>query len=60
MTPQEHIDAAEAGLANATQYKDAWDTGQELAEILTAIGHALIALAVENGAPHPTTPAGTS
>lgn len=57
MTPAEHIAKAEEMLSAAEEIStqglplDVTDT------LLAAIGHTLIALAVENGAPHASAPA---
>lgn len=60
MTPQEHIDAAEASLNDVRQYNGSWTEREELVNLLTAIAHALIAAAVEGGVPHAPTTASTS
>lgn len=60
MTPQEHIDAAELMLKDLNGYDEPFTEHQIMANALIAVGHALIALAVETGAPHPTAPAATT
>jgi len=52
MTPAEHIARAEEELQAARDLGNEWDQGERLSVALTAIGHALIAIAVELGAPH--------
>ena len=56
MTPQEHIDKAEELLNAATGSGSAFPGEIAVATVLAAIAHALIATAVENGAPHPPAP----
>lgn len=56
MTPAEHIAQAEQLLAQAAEPGRWWDEGELLATALQSIGHALIGIAVELGAPH-TAPA---
>lgn len=58
MTPAEHITAAEQALTAADNWREVWTEGERTAITLTAVGHALIALAVELGAPHAAAPSG--
>lgn len=52
MTPQQHLDRAEELLAtHTTQLGEPWDMADS-AYVYQAIAHALIAVAVELGAPH--------
>lgn len=57
MSPADHVELAEQQLAMAAENAQAWDTDMQVAFALKAIGHALIAIAVETGAPHQTLPA---
>lgn len=58
MSPADHVELAEQQLAMAAENGESWDTEMQTAWALKAIGHALIAIAVELGAPHQTLPAG--
>lgn len=60
MNAQEHLDEAERQLTLATSSGHAWDAQTALGAAFLAIGHALVALAIETGAPHPVTPGGPS
>lgn len=55
MTPEEHIATAETILANVGDQGDAYVGEHFIPELLLAIGHALVAIAVESGVPHQTT-----
>lgn len=60
MTPAEHIAAAEQILTEVQDTGDDWLSNEVTAELLVAVAHALIAIAVESGVPHQTqTPAGS-
>ena len=52
MTPAEHIARAEQLLALPYQNDGGWTEQQHQANATEAVGHALIAIAVELGAPH--------
>ena len=54
MTPQQHIDKAEGLVAKAQLNIDDGLAVEDNGELLLAIAHALIAVAVENGVPHST------
>lgn len=58
MTPAEHLAAAEALLQEADHHIGPGEVQLALALASMAEGHALIALAVEQGAPHTTPAAG--
>lgn len=58
MTPAEHVTAAEQALDQAADMTNMWDQAERVAIALTGVGHALIALAVEQGAPHASAPPG--
>lgn len=58
MTPGEHITCAEQLLDSTAMGRDAWPEETVLPNIQAAIAHALIALAVELGAPHLSGPPG--
>lgn len=58
MTPAEHITAAEDSLRRSADLTNLWSEGERIAYALAGIGHALIALAVEQGAPHASAPPG--
>lgn len=55
MTPEQHIAAAESSLVSAGDLYEQQFPNEAKFELLNAIGHALIALAVESGVPHQTT-----
>jgi hypothetical protein len=55
MTPAEHIKAAETILTAAGDNWENFIPSETVPELLLAIGHALIAIAVESGVPHQTT-----
>lgn len=52
MTSADHINEAELILARAKETGHEWDEADLVAAALSAIGHALIAMAIENGVPH--------
>lgn len=54
MTPAEHIAKAEQLLADTADGSSAWPEETVLPNIQAAIAHSLIAVAVELGAPHPS------
>lgn len=60
MSPADHVELAEQQLAMAAENAQSWDTDMQQVFVLKAIGHALIAIAVELGAPHTTLPAASS
>lgn len=60
MTVSEHLDQAEQLLEAAYTKGDEWEVSEVVAAALTAIGHALVALAIESGAPHPNMPGGST
>lgn len=57
MTPKEHIAEAERLLEAARQATAPGESIESLSLATQAQGHALIALAVESGAPHTAAPA---
>lgn len=58
MTPADHIARAESTLQDTRDLGTDWDQGERIAMALAAIGDALVAIAVELGAPHSAAPAG--
>lgn len=60
MTVKEHLDRAEQLLEAAYTAGEEWEIIDVLSAALNAIGHALVALAIESGAPHPNTPGGST
>lgn len=58
MTPQEHLDASENLLSQASNYDT--DADRAVTQMLSvwALAHAVTALAIELGVPHSTPPAG--
>lgn len=60
MTAEGHVAEAERHLTDAAVNRHSWDAQTALASALLAIGHALVALAIETGAPHPAAAGGGS
>jgi len=52
MTPAQHIAHAESELQAARDLGNDWELLERVTVALTAIGHGLIAIAIELGAPH--------
>jgi hypothetical protein len=61
VTPADHIARAENILRDTRDLGNEWDKGERISMTLAAIGDALVAIAIELGAPHQadtTAPAG--
>lgn len=56
MTPQEHLEQAEAYLSGLADPAAPDFTSMDIAITLNALTHAVIALAIELGVPHSTPP----
>lgn len=58
MTPAEHLTAAEGLLAQVGEFDTEGSRGEAAFLAAWAAAHALMAIAVELGAPHPAAPGG--